>query len=156
MRPHVKILGDRLYQLTQDYRIVWEHEDQWHKITVPEGFVCDGNSVPWFGRPIIPGDWTLGMEAVLAHDFIYARKGRLLPGEYMVEDNKSVGLWYDPLQIGDGFRRVWSRKDADRLFARLMRESGVPRWRRRAAYRAVRFAFWKNWDEYPYDPASDE
>jgi len=150
MIPKIKVLGDRAYQLTETYRIVWEHEDEWHKLTIPEGFVCDGNSVPWFGRLFVPGDWTLGMEAVLAHDFIYARQGRLLPGEYMVEDRRSVGIWYDPLHIGEGFRRAWKRRDADRLFAKLMRESGVPRWRRRMAYRAVRFAFWNGWDEYPW------
>ena len=153
MNPEVKILGDRLYQLTRDYPVIWTHENQWHKITVPAGFVCDGNSVPWFARPLIPGDWTLGIEAVLAHDFIYARKGRLHEREHLVEAKK--GIWIDPLHIGAGFRRAWSRRDADRLFARLMRESGVLRWRRRAAYRAVRLAVWHGWDEYPWDPAHD-
>jgi hypothetical protein len=153
MNPKIKVIGDRLYQLSGDYSVYWQHEGQWAKITVPDGFVCDGNSVPWFGRPLIPGDWTLGIEAVLVHDFLYHRKGRLHEREHLVETEPHI--WTDPLHIGDGFRRAWTRHDADRLFGRLMREAGVPKARRRAAYRAVRFAFWQNWDAYPWDPTDE-
>jgi len=154
MIPKIKVLGDRAYQLTESWRILWKHEGSWHKITIPEGFICDGNSVPWFGRPLIPGDWTLGVEAVLVHDFLYHRQGRLEDGEHLVEVEKNI--WVDPLSIGDGFRRAWRRRDADKLFARLMRDAGVSQKRRRAAYRAVRLAFWNGWDEYPWYPAEDE
>jgi hypothetical protein len=147
MTPHIRILGDRLYELMQDHWVVWKHEGKYHRIVVPEGFICDGNSVPWFGRPLVPGDWTLGIEAVLAHDFMYHRRGRLRLHEYMVED--TPGNWRDPLEY-EGYRLAWSRRDADRLFARLMRESGVPQWRRRAAYRAVRLAFWNNWPDHAW------
>lgn len=150
MSPRIKVLGDRLYKLVDDYRIVWEHEGKWHMLTIPAGFVCDGNSVPWFGRPLIPGDWTLGIEAVLAHDYLYHKRGRLDEREYLVEIDP--GVWVDPLYIGDGLRRPWSRHDADRLFARLMRDAGVSKWRRRAAYRAVRLAVWHSWSDHPWDP----
>jgi len=153
VNPRIKVIGDRLYKLIGDYPIVWEHDGQWHKITVPDGFVCDGNSVPWFGRPLIPGDWTLGLDAVLAHDFLYYRKGRLYEREHLVEIEK--GIWVDPLRIGEGFRRPWTRHDADRLFARLMRDAGVSKLRRRAAYRAVRLAFWHGWDDNIWDPDYD-
>jgi hypothetical protein len=156
MNPRIKVLGDRAYQLVEEYRILWKNDGVWNMLVIPAGFICDGNSVPWFARPFVPGDWTLGMEAILAHDFIYHRKGRLEVNEHLVDADPKVGIWVDPLLIGEGFRRVWSRHDADRLFARLMRDAGVPQWRRRMAYRAVRAAFWHNWDEYPYDPASDE
>jgi hypothetical protein len=153
MSPKIKVIGDRLYQLSGDYSVYWQHETQWRKITVPDGFVCDGNSVPWFGRPLIPGDWTLGIEAVLVHDFLYHRKGRLHEREHLVEAD--AGFWVDPLHIGDGFRRAWTRHDADRLFGRLMREAGVPKARRRAAYRAVRIAVWQGWDAYPWSPTDE-
>lgn len=39
----------------------------------------------------------------------------------------------------------WTREDAGRLFARLMREQGVARWRRRAAYLAVRIVAAASW-----------
>ncbi len=38
-----------------------------------------------------------------------------------------------------------SRKDADGLFRRMMKESGVPWWRRQAMYRAVRMFGWIPW-----------
>ena len=154
MIPQIKVIGDREYQLTKDHDVTWEHEGKRHRIRIFAGFVCDGNSVPWFGRPLIPGDWTLGLEAVLVHDFLYYRRGRLRAFEHVVE--VAPDAWVDALTIGDGFRRTWSRHDADRLFARLMREAGVSKLRRRAAYRAVRLAVWHNWDEYVYDPADDD
>jgi hypothetical protein len=144
LTPHVAILGDRKYQLVSDHVVSWYHEGKYHRIMVPEGFICDGNSVPWFGRPFIPGDWTLGINAVLVHDFLYFRRGRLLFNEHLVQVAK--GDYRDPLEQ-DGYRLAWSRRDADRLFARLMRDNNVPQWRRRAAYRAVRLAFWQEWPD---------
>jgi hypothetical protein len=147
--PRIEVLGDRRYRYLERYPIEWIHEYQLHRLWIPEGFVLDGNSVPWFGRVLIPGDWTLGIIPISGHDLIYERKGRLLPGEHEIEVTPVYKR--DALDIGHGLRACWTRRDADRWFARMMRDyENVRRWRRRAAYRAVRSAVWRNWDERPW------
>jgi hypothetical protein len=141
--PRVEVLGDREYRLLEAYTYQWLHEGYLYRITVPEGFVCDGNSVPWFARPWIPGDWSLGVAAVVVHDWLYAHKGVPPLGSVQIWYN---GNWVDALRYNGKVTPI-QRRDADRLFARMMREWGVPKWRRRMAYRGVRAAFWHNWDE---------
>jgi len=93
-------------------------------LIVPAGFDHDFASVP---RPlwalISPID--LGLASIF-HDWIYQHGGQV----------ETLG-WPTG---GSGWEPVaspWSRRDTDRLFARIMREQGVPRWRRRWAFRAV-------------------
>jgi hypothetical protein len=62
------------------------------------------------------------------HDFIYAHTGLLPVGTHEFE---AAGSW-KPVT------GRWARSDADRLFARIMREAQVPKLRRRLAYLAVR------------------
>ncbi|MEW8044190.1 MAG: DUF1353 domain-containing protein [Candidatus Sedimenticola endophacoides] len=40
----------------------------------------------------------------------------------------------------------WSRREADRLFARIMREAGVSRFKRRVAFIGVRLFGWFSWN----------
>lgn len=149
MIPRLQVLGDRRYRVEEDFECVWTHEHRKHWLLIPQGTISDGNSVPFFARFLVPGDWTLGVVPVIVHDFLYSRNGRLEPHEYAVE--YQPGIWGDPLDRLDGTRTVWTREEADRLFARLMREAGVPRWRRRAAYRGVRLAWWQEWSIQPWE-----
>ena len=133
--PRQTLLPDlRRFRLADEATYTWRHAPEGgaagvYRLVVPEGFDHDFASVP---RPlwsiIAPVD--LGIASIF-HDWLYVNAGR-------VETLRWTGAW-TPVAT------PWTREDADRLFARLMREQGVARWRRRAAYLAVRaFAggFW--------------
>ncbi len=40
---------------------------------------------------------------------------------------------------------IGCREEADRIFKRAMKEEGVPKWKRKLAYRAVRMFGWGSW-----------
>lgn len=128
-------LGHRRFRLIEPYRYEWEHEDIDHRITVFSGFEHDGASVPGILRGFIPPEPL--DRAGLVHDWMHHWKGHLPDGSHEVlVDN----YW---VVVG----RPWSQYDSDRLFGRMLREDpeGPRRWRRRAAYRAVRVWGWRHW-----------
>lgn len=127
--------GDGTYTLVKDFSYEWLHGDDWNRITVPRGFRCDLSSSPRVVWSFI-SPFDLGPAAIL-HDFIYSHGGRLPVGAHEQVFLSRYFIVTSP----------WTRRDADRLFARVMRESGVPRWRRRLAYLAVRLFGWKDWKE---------
>tara|TARA_R110000850_G_scaffold22191_3_gene64755 strand:+ start:800 stop:1198 length:399 start_codon:yes stop_codon:yes gene_type:complete len=114
----------RLLRLTKQYPIEWQHGGVQKRFWVPSGFEYDVASIPRvFWLLIAPRE--LGYKAPLAHDYLLSKQG------------------YVSLETeGRKFRARITRKDADKLFAVLMREAGVPRWKRRLAYRAVRLWGW--------------
>jgi len=132
-------ISDRRYQLVAPYFYEWEHKNKTYRLEVPAGFVYDGASVPrivWTISGLRPDG--LIRAAATVHDFMYHHKGCLPFG--------SVRLLENPYsqQVMD---MAWSRKQADKLFARMMREAGVSKYRRRLAYLAVRAfgrIWWKN------------
>jgi hypothetical protein len=130
--------GKEAYQLVEDYTYDWKHTDRLHRIiTVPRGFVCDGASVPrlvWTLSGITPDG--LIRAAALVHDYIYRHKGKLPRNTYGVLRD---GVYEDISE------NIWTREDADKLFARIMREAGVPKIKRRAAYLGVRTGGWASW-----------
>lgn len=124
----------RHFGLLEDSTYAWCHQRTNYCLVVPKGFQHDFASVPrqlW--GLISPID--LGLASIF-HDWLYRHKGLV-----------TTLLWE-----GDPARwtpRVepWSREQADRLFARIMREQGVAKWRRRCAYLAVRLAGRRYWKE---------
>jgi len=90
-----------------------------HTITVPEGFVYDRASIPLIFHPLISPD-SVGNVAPLIHDYLY-RHGGILPPNQITPRNKR-----------------FSRKEADDLFYEVMTKCRVKKWRRDAAYGAVR------------------
>ena len=130
-------VADRLYRLEEDYIYCWKIDSTKYRITIPAGFTYDGASVP---RPV----WTISgltpdgliRAAALVHDWLYQFKGDLPKGSHQFFHKNSE--WRNV--IGK-----WNRKDADRLFSRIMREAGVARTKRRRAYRAVRLFGWIAW-----------
>lgn len=132
--PRQTLLPDlRRFRLADDAVYTWRHVDVGspaeappggavYRLVVPEGFDHDFASVP---RPL----WTLiapidlGVASIF-HDWLYVWAGQ-------VETLRWVDGAWEPVQT------PWTREQADRLFGRLMREQGVVRWRRRAAYLAV-------------------
>ncbi len=133
-------INDSEYRLLEDYVYMWEALGFKNRLVIPEGYVNDGASVPrplwWFIRPD-----GLIRAAALLHDYIYEHKGKLPKNTHQILKD---GVWIDASY-------TWTRNDADRLFCRVMREAGVSKFKRRAAYYAVivgGFFYWRQ----PYVP----
>jgi hypothetical protein len=97
------------------------HTEPGFRLRVPRGFLFDLASVP---RPLwaIIAPHELSVRAALVHDHLYRNAGLIIPGD---------------AHPGEIIRR-FTRFDADILFLRMMREDGVPLWRRSLAFLAVR------------------
>lgn len=134
--PDQQDLGKRVRYLTDHYVYEWDYNGVRHRLTVYKGFTHDGASVPRFLWSFFPPE-PLDKAAVM-HDWLFHYGGFLPPGSHqrMVD-----GQW-----VNEG--RPWSRRDADRLFARMLREDpdGPSRCERRWAYRAVRCWGFRPWD----------
>ncbi len=135
-------VSEKMYMLAKQYVYQWEIEQEGgkvqYKIVVPEGFMYDGASVPriaWSLSGITPDG--LMRAPALVHDWIYAHKGKLPDESYQFKIGKAK--WKPVLA-------VWAREAADKLFARMMRESGVSKPKRRMVYRAVRWFGGFSWD----------
>ncbi len=123
--PDVAITYDvslRTWRLLEDY----SYDYQGCTLTARKGFSFDLASVP---RPlwwlIAPNE--LSILAPLFHDLLYAYGGRL-------PDESDIRPY-----------RTFTRRETDDLFLHLMEVEGVPRWRRLAAYSAVRAAGGPYW-----------
>ena len=55
-------------------------------------------------------------------------------------------MWFDG-EFWDISNHRWSRKEADQVFGRLMREAGVSKIKRRMAYYAVRWFGGSSWKD---------
>lgn len=122
-------LGKRSYVFHSAYTYRFVDEAGRHnRLTVPAGFKCDLASVPSVARPAVPPE-PLDRSAAF-HDLLYRRGGRPLKGEHTI---LVEGKWRDA-----GHR--WTRKEADQLFRRMLKEDsyGPGRVRRWMAYWGVR------------------
>jgi hypothetical protein len=133
--PDLRIAGPRRYVLLADYAIEWQATGfPRQRLIVPEGFECDGASVPALL------EWYLGREKILPaavpHDWQYSYAGRIPASShlYMTE----AGEWAQA-------NHVWTRDDSDRFFARNLRFCDIRDHQRRNAYRAVRVGGWLAW-----------
>lgn len=112
--PVVTYLTGRVWRLEQAYA----YEDIPRQITVPAQFEFDMSSIPrWFWFLIAP--FELSLAAPLLHDFVYRYAG-----------SPPNGAVVPPA--------VYSRRQADQLFRKIMEQEGVASWRRTLAYWAVR------------------
>lgn len=113
-----------IYYLAEEFRINNDDID----LLVFKDFKYDGASVPRWA-------WTLSglrpdgllRAAALIHDIIYISGGmptRSLKSSYYRMSFKK--------------KLILNRKDADKIFLKIMIESGVKKWRAKMAYRAVR------------------
>ena len=131
--PRVEPLGANRYRLVEPYTYAWSKSGEQYRLTVPAGFENDLASVPrilwWYISP-----FDLGLAAV-PHDWLYFHAGLLPQGSLQRLDGNK---WVDVPQR-------WTRRDADRLFGRMMREAHVSRTKRRRAYWAVRLFGWPAW-----------
>lgn len=111
------------------------------QLRVTEGFLFDGASVPrilWTLTGLIPSGHISA--ASLVHDLLYRYRGQLPPYSLFERPLGAAG-WV----VVEPRKARYSRKTADRLFARIMRESLVRPRQRRLAYCGVRLCGWWAW-----------
>jgi len=122
------VLGDlpRVVLTRDETKRVWvlfekcSYETAKHIITATAGYETDLASIPRIFWSILAPE-ELSLAAPLFHDLIYSRAGDLPEGE---------------LHQFDG--TIFERKEVDDLFLELMTKAKIPRWKRSAAYWAVR------------------
>lgn len=115
--------GGRRWEVLEPLR----YDGRVDSFTVPAGFRTDFASIPGFLQSLAPKLGSHNRAAVL-HDWLYAAAPCVL-------------------RPGGGRHRI-SRADADGLFRRAMRESGVGRLRRWSFWASVRAAGWIPWRRY--------
>ena len=127
-QPHiVPMEKDRygnIYYTAHEYRVDTDDIN----LLVFEHFRYDGASVPrwaWSISGLRPDG--LLRAAALIHDIIYLNNG---------SPTKIIKSSY--YQMNFKKKLSYTRKDADKLFLKIMLESGVKKWRAKIAYRAVR------------------
>lgn len=136
-QPAITPIPDNLYRLDDHYVYEWTLAGIRRRMIVKKGFIFDGASVPrlaWTISGIVPDG--LHRAGVLLHDWIYRDKGHLPSDSYF--------HYVEP----DGWMPLlaqWSRKDADRMLGRLMKEAGVSRSRRFIIYWGARLFGWIYW-----------
>ena len=126
----------RHFRLLEEATYTWWHPlegrtpPRLYRLVLPADFAHDFATIP---RPLwaLISPLDLGLASIF-HDFLYGLGG------------KAVTLLWEPSGWAPQ-HHPWSRRHADELFARIMREQGVPKWRRRAAYLAVRAFGRKHW-----------
>jgi hypothetical protein len=132
---NVPVSGN-LYRLVEEYRYYFEKNGVISCIIVPKGFTYDGASSPrisWTMSGIIPDG--LIRPAALVHDWIYNFDGDLPLGSHTFY---TKGVWVSVITR-------WSRKDADRIFLKIMRQAGMDEFQSWLAYYAVRAFGWTKW-----------
>ena len=119
--------GDTRWQLEGDYFFHWEFGGSRYRFMIPDGFLSDGASVPAWLRWIADRG-RFGKLAPLVHDYLHSKRGKVIVEKW------EVVYWVRLLDA-----QSFTRKQADKLFFRIMSDQGVtPRWLRRGAYKAVR------------------
>lgn len=142
-QPDITPIAETRYKLREDYTYEYKHDGTLYRLTVPKGFKYDGSSVPWFL-------WWTGLRpdglvraAACLHDWLYS-----MSNDYPTPGNRDSHYYYIRYHKGGEWipqSKPWTRKQADKLFARAMREAGYAKWKRRAAYIAVRLFGWVPW-----------
>lgn len=137
-QPLIIPVSNRLYELAVSYTYEWELEGYpRQRLRVPKGFQFDGASVPrplWSITGIRPDG--LHRAAALVHDYLYEYEGKLPPGSHTYLDTD--GEW-------KSIDYRWTRKEADRIFCRLLSEGEVGGLKRRLMYYSVRLFGWLFW-----------
>lgn len=143
-QPDLVPIGGRRYKLRDGpYIYPWSDLYGRRRIIVPDGYINDGASVPRTAT------WLTGIRrdgllraAALIHDILYERQGDMTAGSgtYQEYINKQ---WLNR-------SRLFTRKEADDLFFRIMSEAGYGSIRTWLAYSAVRSPFgWLAWHGVP-------
>lgn len=135
-------VSDSRYKLILGYHYSWTDSVTGLRcmLSIPQGFLCDGASVPrcvWTLSGLRPDG--LIRAAALVHDFIYRRAGVFAAGDGLSAEVKNVWI---PAS------RTFTRGETDALFLRIMKQAGMGRYRRTLAYTYVRAFGWIAWARY--------
>lgn len=146
-QPDMRPVGRRVYRLFQPWSYTWHAPtDQVFRMRIEQGVETDGASVPsilWSLTGILPDG--LHRPAALVHDIMYRRQGEV-PLDVLSRSCMEGRSWPQWLERDwTQIQTEWSRRDADRLFARILRELEVRRIDRRLMYRGVRIGGWWGW-----------
>lgn len=117
-------IDGNLWKTEREFSYHIGSEDSVDIIKVPAGFSTDLASVPWPASMLIPKSGKFNQSACL-HDFLYSILGELNP----------------PYN-----KRKRTRLECDAIFLEAMQVLGVPLWKRRIMYRAVRMFGWIPWN----------
>lgn len=127
---HLRPFGPHRFIVAEPYWFEWKKNGVRYRFNIPRGFRYDAASIPRFLWPII-SPTELGYLAPAVHDFLIEQQGYV----YLQQWSTYFGQWR-PVEAR------FTRRQADRLFCRIMRNEGISRWKRRAAFRAVRLYGW--------------
>ena len=129
--PAIIPIHEELFILAEDYVYEWIKDDQKTRLKIPKGFRFDGASVPrflWWWLPPI-ADY---MPAVVVHDYLYQNGPKQLPYGVMEWFSEKDGEWFNVWG-------VWKRKDVDILFRKMLKQCGIPGFKRRMMFYAVHY-----------------
>ena len=137
VQPINQPVSARVYRLHEQYRFTWYFGNKFRRIVIDEGFLYDGASIPRFfwGLAGMRPDG-LVRAAATVHDFIFYHRGKVPKGGYQTSDDGHH--WTDD-------ETPWDLKHTDLLFGRVMRDSGMPKIRRRLMFLGVKMASWYIW-----------
>lgn len=99
--------------------VYFDSQYVYRPITVPEGFVCDGSSIPRFAWPLIghPLEGEFGLCGFL-HDLLYREK-------------------------------EFNRRACDLVYKEALIELGSPEWKAQTCYLTLRALGWWAWERKP-------
>lgn len=141
-------IGNGLYRIVEDYYYHYLKNGVLFRLKIPSGFTYDGASVPrwlWSFSNLTP-DGDVRAAAAL-HDHIYEYDGTLPFGTHVMFYKEN---WHNCFGHG------WSRKDADKLFRKVMKQAGIGERDRKLAYWSVRLFGWIVWgDGKKVDPIAN-
>lgn len=127
LRPALEQVGSTQWRLVDDWTYAWKKGERRYRVEVPAGYTFKP-TVPRIFWPAVAPTETL--TASLLHDYLYAN-----------QDDAIVRRW-DPAAERWGDAEPHTRRQADALFLRIMRQQKQAWWRRWLAYLAVRALGW--------------
>ena len=140
-QPNIAPISTSMYILVNTWTYSWSSKDVYSSITIPEGFVYDGASIPkifWSIIGLAPDG--IHRAAAIVHDWIYTFKGNLPPGSVKRK-----------IILNDGDVKylntidVWTQKDCDKFFKKMLLQTPLPRWKVKLMFTAVRMFGWTKW-----------
>ena len=131
----LKIIGEKEYEVMEPFVFQYITSKPIETIIfkIEKGFQCDLASIPrsaWSIMGIFPVSKSV-IHASLVHDWLYRS-----------EKNRSCER-ITHLALCDMSDMIdLNRRDADKIFAGILRQEGVPKWKRRVLYAVVRLFGW--------------
>ena len=107
---------------------VWADTDHDFYVTVPDGYITDGASIPRILWPFIGSPYGPYTDAAVIHDYLYSARKT--------------------------YQKI-NRKEADLIFYKILCSIGISAWNARLMYWGVRIGGWRAWKKYEglkYEP----